>query len=202
MTGNMKTMLFAVMLIILTSCLNQSGCIKVKLSQEEISWFSHYKNGDTVYFKNQLKEVDTFVIEVLNEPDYTVCNKFELGEYIYPTVFLRFQCLDDYTIEERRKNYHLEFYLDVGDTSNQISQKGVNFFELDVDSFREFDSKDKTRMRFQNDKDSIDVFIFKKGFNAQNQEGIVDIMHEFAITKKYGLVWYRTVKGETYERVW
>ncbi len=186
----------------LNSCFNQTDCKKLELSKEEISWFTNYENGDTIFFETKLSEIDTFIVEVLNKPDYTVCNKFELGNYVYPTIFLRFQCLDNYPIEKRRKDYYLEFYLSNGDTSCQLSRKGIDFFELDIKTFRDFDSIPNKHIKYKNGEDSTKVFFFRKGENAKNTEGIFHIMEEFTISKEFGLVSYRTLKGDFYERVW
>lgn len=198
---NNKTILFSIILLF-ASCANNSDCKKITLSKKDLSWFLNYKNNQKIYFKNQADEVDTFVVEVLNKPDYTDCYKFELGEYVYPTIYLRFRCLDNYQIEERRKNYHLEFYKSIEDTNNVNCSKSVSFFELDTETFTDFNSLNIVNYEIAKNHKKIDLYVFEKDINAVNNEGLVNIMESFAISKEYGLVWYKTVNGDSYERVW
>lgn len=206
MNDNLKKIIYSpgltAFFLLFTSCFNNRNCEKISLSKDELDWFKQI-NEDTVFFQAILnKEKDTFIIDVMKTPIYTTCNNYELGKYIYPSISLRFNCLDDYKISNIRKDYFLEFYKSNEDISSQNCQKGINFFELDVEPFDELKKLPQSKIKDPYSKDSIDVFRFRLGDNAQNIEGLVDIMAEFSISKKYGLISYQRLDSIRFERVW
>lgn len=198
---NNKTILFTIILLF-ASCANNSDCKKITLSKKDLSWFLNYKNNQKVYFKNQANEIDTFVVEAMKKPSYGQCNKFELGNFIYPYISLKFFCLDAYHIDKSRKFYFLEFYKSIKNTNNVNCSKSVSFFELDTQTFTDLNSLNIVNYVIAKNHKKIDLYVFEKDINAVNNEGLVTIMESFAISKEYGLVWYKTVNGDLYERVW
>ena len=90
-----------------------------------------------------------------------------------------------------------------GQTPKEIhSDKDVNFFELDVEPFVKFEDIPQTKIKDPYSTDSIIVYRFRLGEKAQNMEGLVDIMKEFCISKKYGLMSYQRLDSAVFERVW
>ena len=71
--------------ILLTSCWLEENCKKIDVSEEDKSWFTQYKKGQLFIYKNTENQFDTLVVsEVWNS--YSVCNRFELGDYQMRTV--------------------------------------------------------------------------------------------------------------------
>ena len=191
-------------LVLFTSCLNRD-CKKLDLSKEEMEWFENYENGDSVFFVNQFNEMDTFIVEVSSEVEYTTCNRFELGEYVYPLMSLRFQNVDDYRTQKGSNVFYLEFYKDIDNLDSingKACQKAVYFFELTAQTFYAFEKLPHKNIIGPNTRDSIVAYEFTLNIEATNEPNIVHIMQQFAISKEYGLVSYKTLKGDVYQRIW
>jgi hypothetical protein len=78
----------------------------------------------------------------------------------------------------------------------------LSFFDLRTGSFFDFSKVPKEKYTNSKTGEKIDVFIYTKDYNCSNIDGGTEIMQQFAISKKYGLVWYRTIKGDYYQRIW
>lgn len=188
---------------ILNSCVGQpESCLKVNLSKDEETWFNNYRNGDTIFFSNIENEIDTFVIDVDIKPEYTQCNRFELGPYIYASQSLEFKNLDDYSVDGLDKNYFLGFNKIGQDSTDIKSYKYMGFFDLSTGKFFDFSRVPKQEFTIPKTGQKIEVYVYTKNYNCSNVEGGIEIMQEFAISKEYGLIWYKTLKGDTYNRVW
>jgi hypothetical protein len=193
---------FSLIILILTSCKNDTSCKKINLSSDEMSWFTNFVNEDIIYFTSQNKEVDTFIIEISAEPSYTVCNKFELGPNIYASHAVSFASHDSYKFDAFDDGYYLGFNKIGQDTSDKECSKYLSFFDLRTGSFFDFSKVPKEKYTNSKTGEKIDVFIYTKDYNCSNIDGGTEIMQQFAISKKYGLVWYRTIKGDYYQRIW
>lgn len=193
---------FVLVSTLVSSCLNNVGCKKVSISRNELDWFTNHINKKVVFFKSSTNEIDTFLIEVEREPTYSSCNKFELGEYVFPCITLRFDCQDNYKVATSRKRFLLEFYKSIEDIDSINCQKGMSFFELDVTNFYDFNSFPKIKIKDPRSNDSIITYKFRLGKQARNPEGIYHMMSEFTISKKYGLMSYQRIDSVRYERVW
>ncbi len=194
--------LILILISVLSSCFNQDDCKKLELSSEEMQWFKNYTSGDTVFFKNQDNEMDTFVIHADASSDYTSCNKFELGPYVYALNSLSFNNIDDYEISKTRKRYSLGFDKIGQDTFDLECHKDLGFFDLNVDEFIDFKEIPIEVFTQPKTNEKIELLVYTKNLNCRNTEGGIEIMQAFFISKKYGLIRYKTINGSTYERVW
>ena len=73
----------------LQSCLF-SNCNEIKLSKEDKSWMAPYNNVESVVFKSDQNNLDTFFFKERSE-SYTTCTKIELGPNIYNSSGMSFQ---------------------------------------------------------------------------------------------------------------
>jgi hypothetical protein len=192
-----------ILFFVLNSCVGQDDdCLKMDLSKEEKGWFTNHKDGDTIYFLSSSQERDTFVVNASDILSYTSCNTFELGPYVYQLGSFSFRSTDNYAIGPNRKRYSIGFNK-IGQDSTMLNcKKRIRFFDLSAPEFYDFSKVPTQEFTIPRTGEKIQLFIYTKNYNCSNQEGGPEIMEEFAISKKYGLVWYRTVQGDTYSRVW
>jgi hypothetical protein len=193
---------FSLIILLLTSCKNDAGCKKINLSSDEMSWFTNFVNGDTIFYKNQVDEIDTFLIDAYQTPEYTTCNRFELGPFVYANMGLQFNCIDEYSISNRNKCFYLGFDNIGQDSSDLDCIKELSFFDLKTGTFFDFSKVPKEKYTNSKTGEKMDVFIYTKDYNCSNIDGRTEIMQQFAISKEFGLIWYRTIKGDYYQRVW
>lgn len=190
---------------ILCSCLlNSVGCKKISITPGEMNWFKHYRNNDTVYFTSAQGEIDTFVVEVNNIQEYNTCNKFELGDNIYGSANVTFYSKDSYPKDSYgfRQKFSISFWKDVNHTVTDTCSKQVEFFELDSRVVNRFDDDTKSKFSAKGIKKEIEVYVYTNHENCYDDTGGDDVMHQYAFSAKYGLVWYRRADSIYYERVW
>lgn len=184
------------------SCIGKEKCIKLNISKEELGWFESYIDGDTIFFSNEKNEVDTFFVFSKKITNYTSCNPFELGPYQYGDRIVNLKSGDKYEFSKWDNGYFMTFDMEGKDTSKQVSNKAISFFDLRTGTFETFDKVPKEIYKHPKTNHNVTALIYTEGLGCSNIEGSNEIMQEFAISKEYGLVWYKTIKGEKYERIW
>lgn len=190
--------------IICYSCFsNSKDCDKVDLSSEETEWFKNYNSGDTIYYRNQYNEVDTFIVNADYILSYTSCNKFELSSFIYQIGSLSFDNIDHYPLKTRRKRYAIGFSKLGQDNGDYPCKKDVSFFELSTGEITDLSRipTEEFILPAPNGK-KIVLYNFIKNKYCSNTEGGQELIEEFSISKEFGLIRYKTLNGDIYNRVW
>lgn len=182
-------------LILFTQCNWYSGCQKINLTMEELSWFDVYDIGDTIVLESNKKNRDSLVV-VIKDVDYSPCNKFELGNY--------------------QKNKYLVQLTSINCTSNpDFTTVAYRFDKVDsVETIKGFDVYDlsfsnrykghlktefkKTKIYSLQTKDSVNVYLADStNCNFSKNQNIIS----FYWSKENGLVRYETCNGEIFELV-
>jgi hypothetical protein len=176
MTFNLKLTSFVFIALNLssTSCKNENDCIKVKLSALEKEWFVGYKNNDIIYFKNQNNEIDTFIVNTYDMEDFTSCNKFELGPYIYQLNSFTFDNIDKYEIDQNFKRFSIGFNKIGQDSTNLDCKKTIRFFDLSTREFLSLDKVPKEEYLIDRKKKIIELYRFTKNYNCSNNEVVLN----------------------------
>jgi hypothetical protein len=65
-------------------------CEKLLLSERDKDWVSHFKEGQSFYYKSISGETDTLVVSDTSN-HITTCNKLEVGNYQYEIYLVRFK---------------------------------------------------------------------------------------------------------------
>lgn len=188
------------MIFILKSCIF-SGCEKIALNQEDLSWYKSLPNeGDTLFFRGYDGTIDTFIVSN-NVNEFSDCNRFEIGDYQYN--------MSRYTAtlinSKRDRNINNRFYIFLTKKhqidSSTSCNKLIQVFDLYTNELNSLDMFKHDTILIKSLKRHIPtIFIDKKSKNTNVESSSKTIkIQSFNWNKEYGLVRYMTEDSVVYE---
>ena len=183
-----------------TSCLtNNSNCTKLSLSDEEQEWFNHYNDSELRLYRSQTNKIDTFVISVEKLQQYTLCNKFELGEYQYGHQTVSFLSKKCYELDKLNCDFTIRFTKEFQDKSNRECNKQFCLFDLESDKIMNLSDQTILIDTLKYSGKIVKSYLFELGDRVKDANAGRTYFTAFQVNKEYGLVKYETVKGDIYE---
>lgn len=187
--------IFVFLLMTLQSCF--SNCNEIKLTRADKVWLKPYLSVDTLLFRSDKNNIDTFYIESNNRihEGYTTCSKFELGPDIYNYSGVSFQ--------SKKCHGSSTCYFSIGLTKEYQKPtelecvKDFDAFDLNAHFVSDLDSSLKVEyVRLPMNNKKTKTFFFQLGDDFTND--YAGKVTSFNWSKKYGLVRYVLFTGETY----
>jgi hypothetical protein len=187
----MKMQKMYALIFSLTAFLSGCGeCEKLRLSETDKDWVSHFKEGQSFYYKSISGLTDTLVVS--DTSNYlTPCNKFELSEHQYEVYLVRFKIKSKnsyngeepnitITTEEWLKMSPYIFFCNLGPRRNELDNKQP----VAIDTIL-------------NGVQLKSVYYYSIDFNAE-QYGPNNYFKNFFWDKKSGLVAYTTTSDDIF----
>lgn len=181
------------------SCSVNNGCKKLSLNKVELDWLDHYKNGELRLFKDQFGKIDTFQVAIDQEQFFTVCNRIELGDYIYGSKGVSFEAFNCRGQEKYLCEFRIYFSKANQKESDKYCHKQFSLFDLGSDQFDDFNLIDSRQDSLPLLKLKLRTYHFDLSENATDRNSGYPIIEYFDVCKEIGLVRYKTVKGEIYQ---
>jgi len=169
-------------LFIFKSCFF-SNCEKVNLTSEDRTWLSPYRLNDTVIFKSNKLNIDTFLVFVYNYSSFSKCNKLERSNNIYEEAGFSLKNINNDEFRVFMSLYKL--YQEKTDT---ICLKDIRVNDLKV-SFSLHDKKEDVELN----NNLIDTYYFV-GDTLNKYKKI----YSFNWSKTKGLIRYKNNNGEVF----
>ena len=164
------------------SSLTGCGCEKLRLTEDEKKWASHFIVGESQYYVNSKGEIDT--LEVIDSAiQFSTCNKVELSNYQDEsyTVRFKFRSSRSYngdesfiaisTVEREKRIPHI-----------YIGNLGPHINELENELPKKLDT-------ILGNKKFKSIYVYTKNINAE-QYGQKEYFKSFYWSKEQGLVGY------------
>ena len=183
------------------SCSNNKGCVKIGLSLEDKDWFKIYMKNELFLFKSNLNNMDTIKVAFPIQPDYTVCNKFELGGYQYEENVVVLKSVNCHGLESEFCDIRMHFSKSLQLKTDIDCLKSFSVFDLNTDLLKTLSEyQDSVELKYLNKKLNCYTFNYSKRNVSDWNEGI-HTLKEFNWSKEYGLVRYELDSGEVYELI-
>lgn len=185
--------------LLCSSCMNNIGCKKISISQDEKRWLDFYQIGDSIFYKSNLGNIDTFLVKDVNDYFYTSCNKFELGENQYESNGVTLKCLNVLKRENFNQEVWFNFKKNVNNISDSTSFKYFNVFDYKTETFSDFNEIEKSVINLTTTGKEYDAYFFDRSGRHSNEDGTAVVIKLFYWSKEHGLLKYETANGEIFE---
>lgn len=175
---------------LIISCLMGCGCEKLRLTEKEKEWVSHFKMGQSQYYSNSKREIDT--LEVIDSAiQFSPCNKFELSNFQYESFTVRFKFRSKLlyngdesfitisTVEREKRIPHI-----------YIGNLGPHRNDLENELPKKIDTT-------IGDKMFNSIYVYTKNINAEQYDQ-QEYFKSFFWSKEEGLVAYLTVDNNLF----
>ncbi len=174
------------------SCHLNDNCTKLYINKDEKEWFKHNIGNELILFKDSKGNIDTFQIEKVDD-FFTDCNKFELGEFQYNTISM---ALFKKKKKKKEMVFKMIFSKELQNKSMTSCYKNFEFYNLTVEYITNMDTFKVEPVRYLNKV--VDSYCVDFKINATSNWWGTRKIEFFNITKKYGLIRYKYLNGETY----
>lgn len=190
----MKVQKIVALLFLLVVFLSGCGeCEKLRLRETDKDWVSHFKEGQSFYYKNMFGLTDTLVVS--DTSSYlTTCNKLEVGEYQYEIFLARFKIGSKNTYNGEAPNIMVT-------TQEWLKRNPYIYFGNLGPHQNELDKRQPVAIdTLLNGEQLKSVYYYSLNFTAE-QYGPNRYFKNFFWDKKSGLVAYTTASDDVFVRV-
>jgi hypothetical protein len=188
----MKKMVALVFLLVvfLSGCCE---CEKLRLSKADKDWVSHFKEGQSFFYKSISGLTDTLVVSDTSNY-FTTCNKLEVGEYQYEIYVARFKI--------RSKSSYSGEELNITITTQEWLKRNPYIYFGNLGPHQnELDKRQPVAIdTILNGEQFKSVYYYSLNFTA-DQYGQNNYFKNFFWDKKSGLVAYTTAGDDVFVRV-
>lgn len=192
--------LVLICIYLFSACKNNTGCKKISISQDEKKWLDFFNIGDSILFKSNFDNIDTFIVHDVQNDFYSSCNKFELGENQYESQSVSLKLLNKIKVEKtKQENVWFSFSKDVNNMRDSSSQKYFKVFDFETKWFSDLNQLDSDTINLSTTSKTYHTYVFDRSGTNQNPDGSPAIIKTFWWSKYFGLLRYETSQGEVFE---
>jgi hypothetical protein len=190
----MKVQKMVALIFLLVAFLPGCGeCEKLRLSETNKDWISHFKEGQSFYYKSISGQTDTLVVSDTSNY-FTTCNKLEVSEYQYEIYSARFKIRSKNSYNGEEPNITIT-------TQEWLKMSPYIYFGNLGPRQNELDNKQPVAIdTILNGVQLRSVYYYSIDINAA-QYGPNDYFKNFFWDKKSGLVAYTTKNDDVFLRV-
>jgi hypothetical protein len=184
--------MYALLFLLVAFLCGCGECEKLQLSDTDKDWVSHFKEGQSFYYKSISGQTDTLVIS--DTSNYiTSCNKLEVSNFQYEIYLVRFKIRSTNSYNGEEPNIMV--------TSQEWLKRNPYIFFGNLGPHRnESDNRQPVAIDTILNNEQLESVYYYSINSTAEQYGPNNYFKDFFWDKKSGLVAYTTTSNEVFIR--